>query len=102
MRILAIPALCLLAAAVVAPVAAASGDAAVPVHVEFVQCVRAPCPPYVWCDPSSSGSGVMVERNHDCSHRVSADFIDCIFGEHWVEYTVGPITVRYTVCNQPE
>lgn len=102
MRVLAILALGLLALALVPSPASASAQPGVPVHVEFVQCVRAPCPPIVWCDPSTTYNGVVVERNHDCSHRVSADFIDCIFGEHWVTYTVGPVTVRYTECNQPD
>ena len=96
MRVFAIS-LALLAAALAAPTA--SAGVGVPVHVEFVQCVRAPCPPQVWCDPTQGG---LVERDHDCSHRVSVDAIDCLWGEHWVEHKVGPVTVRYTVCNQPE
>src|SRR5262245_37789342 len=100
MRVLAISALALLAIALV-PSPAAASSVGVPVHVEVVQCVTFPCPPIVWCDPSTTTNGVVIERFHDCSTRVSADFIDCIFGEHWVTYTAGPVTVRYTACNQP-
>ena len=97
MRALAISAL--LALAVLAVPAASAAPPSIPVHVEFVDCVTAPCPPQVWCDPSTGG---VVERNHNCSHRVSIDAIDCLWGEHWVEYKVGPLTVRYTACNSPE
>lgn len=61
-----------------------------------------PCPPQVWCDPADNYNGaVHLERFHNCSERISIDFIDCIFGEHWESYTVGLVTVRYSACNQP-
>lgn len=102
MRVPAILALGLLALALVpSPASAAAAPPSVPVHVEIVQCVTDPCPPYVWCDPATETRGVVIERNHDCSHRVSADFIDCLWGERWVTYTAGPVTVRYTTCEQP-
>ncbi len=101
MRALAILALAGLALAV-APSASAATDP-VYIHVEPVVCVTDPCPPMVWCDPADTQNGaIRHERYHDCSERYSVDAIDCIFGEHWVEYQVGLVTVRHTVCNQPE
>lgn len=101
MRILAIAAFALLAAVVLLPSGAARPVPDVPVHVEVVQCIQPPCPPVVWCDPEDTGGNVRYERFHDCSERISIDLIDCLWGEHWVTYTAGPLTVRYTACNDP-
>ncbi|MEK6975715.1 MAG: hypothetical protein AABY18_05165 [Candidatus Thermoplasmatota archaeon] len=103
MRLSAILGLALLAAALAAPVAAARPVPTVPVHVEVVQCVTDPCPPQIWCDPADTQNGaIRYERFHDCSERISIDFIDCLWGEHWETYTAGPVTVRYSACSQPE
>lgn len=49
---------------------------------------------------SSSVAGYDVAPN--CHVTVSADLIDCLWGEHWVEHSAGPATVRYTECSSPE
>lgn len=101
MRVLAISALLATLAFLTVPLASAAPPQP-PVHVEVVQCVRAPCPPIVWCDPADTQNGaVRYERFHNCSERISIDAIDCLFGEHWESYTVGLVTVRYSACNQP-
>lgn len=103
MRVLAILAmLALLAATLVAAVPVAAARVwEPPVHVEPVVCVTQPCPPMVWCDPQDTGGDVRYERFDDCSQRVSVDLIDCVWGETWVTNTVGPVTVRHTVCRDP-
>lgn len=100
MRVFAILALVALAVALV-PGAPARPMPTVPVHVEVVQCVTAPCPPQVWCDPEDTGGNVRYERFHDCSERISIDFIDCLWGEYWVTHQAGPLTVRYSACSDP-
>ena len=100
MRALASSALLALLAAF-APAAAAAGNP-VWIHPEPKECFTTPCEQY-YCDTADEYiNGVHHERFRDCSERFSIDFIDCIFGEHWVTYEVGPLTVRYTACNSPE
>lgn len=43
----------------------------------------------------------LVVVSDDCKLVVSVDVVDCLWGERWVTYTAGPLTLEYTVCEQP-
>jgi hypothetical protein len=78
MRILAIATLGLLTALAFALPAQAAAD---PCNYQVV---------------GNTSTGVYTQG---CAAFVSADAIDCLWGEHWNTYTAGPVTVRYTSCN---
>jgi hypothetical protein len=53
------------------------------------------------CNYQAVGNTSTGVYTHGCGAYVSADAQDCLWGEHWNVYTVGPLTVRYTSCNGP-
>ncbi|HUR61833.1 MAG TPA: hypothetical protein VM286_05650 [Candidatus Thermoplasmatota archaeon] len=53
------------------------------------------------CNKQVVGNHDTGVYTQDCGAYVSADSQDCLWGEHWVTYKVGPLTVRYTSCNSP-
>ena len=42
-----------------------------------------------------------VHQNADCSLVVSNKPYDCVWGGHWTEWTVGPVTCRSYSCSPP-
>lgn len=90
MRAVVIPALLLLALAglAVIPDAAAAPQ---PIY---------PCEKLSGMESDSSAFDIDVTPR--CQVAVSVDVVDCLWGETWVNHTVGPATVRYTTCqSQP-
>jgi hypothetical protein len=53
------------------------------------------------CNKQVTGNHSTGVYTQDCGAYVSADPQDCLWGEHWNTYTVGPVTVRYTSCDSP-
>ncbi|HJQ93156.1 MAG TPA: hypothetical protein VJ874_02600 [Candidatus Thermoplasmatota archaeon] len=51
-------------------------------------------------DPVEGAVDVDVSPN--CHVLVTADFIDCLWGETWVYHSAGPVTVGYTTCRSPD
>jgi hypothetical protein len=65
-----------------------------PAYVDVEQCLSSQCSKL---DPATP----FVDVSPSCQILVSVDVIDCLWGETWVTYTVGPVTVRYTTCSGP-
>ncbi|MEA3203003.1 MAG: hypothetical protein QOI63_669 [Thermoplasmata archaeon] len=53
------------------------------------------------CNTQVAGNESTGVYTHDCHATVSEDTMDCLWGEQWNTYTVGPLTVRYTSCTSP-
>jgi hypothetical protein len=53
------------------------------------------------CNKQVVGNQSTGVYTKDCGAVVSEDSMDCLWGEHWNTYTVGPVTVRYTSCDSP-
>jgi hypothetical protein len=53
------------------------------------------------CNHQVTGNHSTGVYTKGCAAYVSADAIDCLWGEHWNTYSAGPVTVRHTSCNDP-
>jgi hypothetical protein len=80
------------------PIASASAAPGLPVQVEVVQCVTAPCPPQVTCTPATTAApGFQVSRSRSCHVTITQDPLPCEGSRH-ESTTAGPVTVRRAYC----
>lgn len=52
-------------------------------------------------DETLLGGSVRIEQEHNCRVTLSTHFYECVWGGHWHESTVGPLTWRDYRCAPP-